>query len=300
MMAKHTELTPDILRTFIAAAQTRNFTQAAKQVNRTQSAVSMQIRKLEGEMGKTLFRRVSRGVELTADGKTLLLYARRLLRLHDEAIASLVEPDLEGLIRLGAPEEYASPHLHGILRRFAIQYPLVRVDLYCDLSNALLKMLQHGDLDLCLCNSQGVEQGGDFLRHEPIVWIGPIDAEPEKESPLPLAVFHHGCIYRQWALQALEKNRIAYRVAYSSPSIAGVLAAVRSGFAVAPVGASTPVAGFRLLPEGLLPRLPSATVTLHQSTSGSNFSDARTCLAHYIGDEFQALPVIGERPRLVK
>lgn len=299
-MARRMELAPDILRTFVAAAQTLNFTQAAKQVNRTQSAVSLQIRKLEKDIGKSLFRRESRGVELTGDGKALLKHARRLLRLHDEVIASITEPDLEGLVRLGAPDDYASQHLHGILRRFALKYPLVRVDLFCDLSDDLFKMLQRNELDLCLCNRESIAQGGQFLRNEPIVWIGPTDAEPEKESPLPLSVFHHGCIYRKWAMQTLEKQGIAYRVAYSSPSIAGVLAAVKLGFAVAPVGASTPISEFRLLPDGVLPKLPSAVVTLHQSAKDSPANEVQTCLAKYIIEEFQAMPFIAARPRLVK
>ena len=277
------ELSPDILRTFVAAAQKLNFTQAAKQVNRTQSAVSLQIRKLEEDMGKSLFRRESRGVALTYEGQGLLKYARRLLRLHDEAVASLTGPDLSGSIRLGAPDDYASQHLHEILRCFALQYPRVRVDLFCDLSNELYKMLQRGELDLCLCNQESITQGGQFLRKEPIIWIGPIDDEPEKESPLPLAVFHQGCIYRQWATQNLEKNGIKYRIAYSSPSIAGVLAAVKSGFAVAPVGASTPISGYRLLPDGVLPKLPSAVVTMYQSATNGHSSEIQDlpCQIHH-------------------
>ena len=292
------DLTPDILRTFVAAAQALNFTQAARQVNLTQSAVSMQMRRLEGDLGKTLFRRISRGVELTGDGEALLKYARRLLRLHDEALTSLKKPGLEGLIRLGAAEDYASHHLPGILRRFAVQYPLVRVDLYCDLSDNLLTMLNHGKLDLCLCNSQSGEHGGDFLRSEPLVWIGPTDARPERESPLPLAVFHEGCFYRKWAMQALAGQNIAYRVAYSSPSIAGILAAVKSGLAVAPVGASTPLFGFRVLPTGVLPDLPPAVVSLHHD--GTSVGAAHACLAQYIAEEFRSMPLIAAHPYAVE
>ncbi len=198
------DLTPDILRTFIAAAQYLNFTQAAQKVNLTQSAVSTQIRKLEENLGKQLFSRVPRGVELTAHGEYFLKSANRLLELHNETLATFKKPDMIGLIRVGAAEDYAALHLPGILKRFAEQYPLVQVDLYCDLSNDLLKMLQQGKLDLCLRNMPGNETGGAFLRDEPIIWAGPKDSEPEKKSPLPIAVFHEGCIYRQWAIQALE------------------------------------------------------------------------------------------------
>ncbi len=292
-MDKPMQLSPDILRTFVTAAKTLNFTHAARKMHLTQSAVSMQMSRLETDLGKILFRRITRGVELTNDGESLLKYSRRLLRLHDEMLASLTQPELDGVIRLGAAEDYASQHLPGILRRFGKRYPLIRVDLYCDLSDNLLKMLHLGELDLCLCNSASGEHGGDFLRNEPVVWIAPEDAEVEKESPLPLALFHQGCMFRKWAMQALADQGITYRIAYSSPSIAGVLAAVKAGLAVAPVGASIPTTGFRILPDGVLNSLPSAVVSLHQS--GHHGSKAQTYLAHYIAEEFRSMPFVVSR-----
>jgi DNA-binding transcriptional LysR family regulator len=261
----------------------------------TQSAVSMQMSRLERDLGKVLFRRVTRGVELTNDGERLLTYSRRLLALHDEAVASIAMPELDGLIRLGAAEDYASQHLPGILRRFGKRYPRVQVDLYCDLSGNLLEMLHRNKLDLCLCNSESGEHGGDFLRNEPVVWIAPEDAEIEKESPLPLAVFHQGCMFRKWAMQALAEQGVPYRVAYSSPSISGVLAAVKAGLAIAPVGASIPTTGLRILPDGVLNRLPSAVVSLHQSDNHA--SKAQKYLAHYIAEEFRSMPFVALPPR---
>lgn len=282
------DITPDILRTFVAAAQTLNFTQAAKQVNLTQSAVSIQVQKMEENLGKILFKRVARGVELTREGESLLKYADRILRLHSEMLASLTAPRIKGRIRLGAPEDYAALHLPGILKRFAEKYPFVQVELYCDLSNDLQKRMQAGKLDLCLRNTQDIEPAGKFLREEPVIWIGPKDTEPEKQSTIPLAVFHHGCIYRQWAIQTLNEHDMSYRIAYSSPSISGVLAAVKSGLAVAPVGASTPVSDFRILSQGILPDLPSAMVCLYQSNVLKD--TALNHLARYIIDEFRAIP----------
>lgn len=291
------ELTPDILRTFAVAAQTLNFTQAAKRVNLTQSAVSVQIRKLEKNLGKVLFKRVARGVELTVEGELLLKYANRILQLHNEAIAKLTDPSMSGFIRFGAPEDYAALHLSKILRRFSEKYPFVQVELYCDLSNNLLKMQQAGKLDLCLVNAQTIEPEAKFLRKEAVIWIGPKDAEPEKQSVLPLSLFHHGCIYRQWATQALEKTDFPYRIAYSSPSISGVLAGVESGLAVAPVGASTPVSNFRILSEGVLPDLPSAMVCLYISDNPENI--VLNHIVQYITDEFRTIPTITTRSRIV-
>ena len=293
-------LSPDNLRTFVAAAQALNFTQAAKKVNLTQSAVSMQINRLESDLGKSLFRRITRGVVLTRDGEALLKYARRLLRLHDEALAYLTGPDVEGELKLGAPEDLAYGILPRILKGFAARYPLVRIDLHCDLSDRLRVMVENKALDLCLCTGKGETDGGDFLRNEPLVWIGPRDGAPELESPLPLALFHDGCIYRQWALEALTREGIAYRIAYSSPSIAGILAAVRSGMAVAPVGGSIPPSDFRILTpsdgEGLtnlsgipsLPGLPSASISLHRAEAPEG--EARSCLVRHIFRAFRAIP----------
>lgn len=281
------DLTPDILRTFIAAAHALSFTQAAQTVNLTQSAVSTQMRKLEENLGKPLFSRGARGVELTAHGEYFLKSANRLLQLHNETLAAFKEPEMIGLIRVGSAEDYATLHLPGILKRFAAQYPLVQVDLYCDLSNDLLTMLQQGKLDLCLRNTPGNEPGGEFLREEPIIWAGPKDSEPEKKSPLPIAVFHEGCIYRQWAIQALEREHINYRIAYSSPSISGILAAVKSGLAIAPIGSSTLLSEFRTIPNTILPALPSAKVYLHTSKTQKN--RVLGLLARYIIDEFRSI-----------
>ena len=283
------QLNPDILRTFMAAAGTLNFTRAGRQVNLSQSAVSMQINRLEQTLGKPLFQRITRGVALTPEGERLLKYAGRILRLHDEALASMTRPEVDGLIRLGAAEDYASQHLPMILRRFRERYPLVQVDIYCDLSQTLLSMLELDKLDLCLCNSENGEHGGTFLRHEPLVWIAPTGATPEGDSPLPLAMYHQGCIFRKWATQALTDHRIPFRIAYSSPSVSGILAAVRAGFAIAPTGASLLLDGLRVLPQGTLPQLRSAVISLHRN--GVQPTPAQACLAEYITDEFRSMPL---------
>ena len=286
------ELTPDLLRTFVAAAETNNFTQAAKQVNISQSAVSMQMRKLEEDLGKSLFKRLTRGVQLTSNGEILLKYAKRILRLHDKALAALNEPKLKGLIRMGAVEDYADLHFPGILKRFSEKYPLIQVDMFCAMSEDLLKMFYAGKLDLCLRNAEKVESGGMFLRHEPLLWVSPTDAEPEKRSPLPIAVFNN-CIYRQWAEKALKTHDIKYRVVYSSPSVSGVLAAVKAGLAVAPIGASTKMSDLRVLSEGILPALPSAVVTLHQAHTREN--SPLNMLAQYISEEFRSMSLTERR-----
>lgn len=282
------DLAPDVLRTFAAAARTRNFTQAASEVNLTQSAVSHQIRKLEVNLGRTLFERTPHGVKLTSHGESLLKYANQLLRLHNEALAMFTESPVKGRIRFGATEEYAALYLPGILKKFGERYPLVQVDIYCDSSITLLKMLDQGKLDICLRNSHSNELGAEFLREEPLIWVGPKDDNPEEQSPLPIAVFNKGCIHRQWAIEALKRDNIDYRIAYTSPSISGILAAVRSGLVVAPIGASTFVSDLRIIPPKRLPSLPSSMICLYHSTFDSD--QTQTSLVKHIVNEFCDIP----------
>lgn len=282
------DFVPDVLRTFTAAAQTQNFTQAATKVNLTQSAVSHQIRKLEGNLGRTLFERAPHGVRLTKHGESLLKYANQILQLQNEAIAALTESTVSGRIRLGATEEYAALYLPGILKRFGERFPLVQVDIYCDASTALLKMLDQGQLDICLRNSGANESNAEFLREEPLIWVGPKDNKPEEQSPLPVAVFNEGCINRQWAIEALKRENIDYRIAYTSPSISGILAAVRSGLAVAPIGSSIFTSSLRVIPSKILPSLPSVTICLYHSNFYEEITQAS--LIQHIIDEFCDIP----------
>jgi len=279
-------LSPDILRTFVAAAQAGNFTHAGQKIHLTQSAVSMQISRLESDLGKPLFRRITRGVELTPDGESLLRYARRLLTLHDEALASLTDHEPDGVIRLGAPEDLSYHYLPAILRSFSQRYPRVAVDLYCDTTDRLKHMVEKKTLDLCLSNDERKTGAALFLRNESVVWIAAGDAAPEMNAPVPLALFHDGCMYRKWAIDALTRQGIAYRIAYSSPSIAGILAAVRSGTAVAAVGAAIVSDSFRMIRHTVFPGLPSACINLY--TSAGPDTKARACLVRHIADAVRA------------
>lgn len=260
-----TQLTPEQLRTFIAAADSGSFTQAASLVFRTQSAVSMQIKRLEAELGRTLFTREGRGVALTGDGETLYRYAKRLLSLHDEALAAVSGPRLNGVVRFGAPEDYAAQYLPQALKRFAAVHPMVTVEVYCDTSPKLKKRFSCGKLDVMLTTEENGE--GSHLHQLDLTWLVADHGGPLDETPLPLALFHEGCLYRHNSLIALENAGIPYRIAYSSPSMAGVLSAVRAGLAVAPVKRSSRVPGCRHTTdaEGLPPIAPVA-IGLHLAT----------------------------------
>ncbi|GAB7022282.1 LysR substrate-binding domain-containing protein [Salidesulfovibrio brasiliensis] len=253
----------ETLRTFVAAAESGSFTRAGALVNRTQAAVSMQMKRLEEETGRPLFVREGRSIRLAPGGEVLLPYARRLIRLHDEAVFSLAEPDVSGRARLGAPEDFASIMLPGVLERFARVYPHVVVDVRCEATEQLMAALGRGELDLTLCTTPEEPGTGVIVRREPVVWAASKRHDTHLARPLPLALFTEGCAYRRWATQALEASAIAYRVGFESPSVSGVLAAVRSGLAVAPVGASMVPDDIRVLgPAEGFPSLPAAVISV--------------------------------------
>lgn len=280
------DLSYDLLRTFIAVAETKNFTRAGELVNRTQSAVSQQIKRLEGELGQELFKRGARSVSLTPHGEAFVPHARRLVKAHEETVAALSKPDVAGIVRLGAPDDYAAYFLPNILERFASVCPLVQVEMRCESSRALLAALNNGELDIVIRTNITPSLPSRIIAQEPIVWATSASHCTHEVDPLPLAVFAQGCDYRAWGLQALENIGRSYRIAYTSPSLMGIQAAVTAGLAVAPMGLHSMPPGARILGEEEgFPQLPSATVSLHRLTE--NGSDAVESLACYVIEAFR-------------
>jgi len=280
------ELDTDLLRTFVAIADAGGFTRAAARVHRTQSAVSMQMKRLEETVGRPLFERDGRHVVLTHEGELLLSYARRILKLQEEALTTLTAPDMTGLIRVGTPDDYVLRFLPGILERFAHAYPQVQVEVHCEPSVRLEAMIGNGELDLALITREPQLPEDRILRQEPAVWASSARHFAHERDPLPLALFQKGCIFRHWAMAALDRLGRPYRVAYVSPSLSGIQAAVSAGLAVTVLGRSILPAGVReLTPEEGFPAFPSATIILrHTTRSRSRASD---CLAGYIVDGFR-------------
>jgi len=236
------QLTPDLLRSFLVAADTGSFTRAGALVHRTQAAVSMQMKKLEEDLECVLFKREGRGVALTAEGEILYRYSAKLLELHEEALFAVSAPKLNGIVRLGAPDDYAMKHLPGILREFSVNHPQVQVDVFCDDTPNLTGMLNNGQLDLVIATDNRTTEYSAPLE---LTWILPERMEPAGIDVLPLALFHPVCCYRDNALKALEKKGRKYRIAYGSPSLAGLLAAVQGGLAIAAVTKDTTAKGCR-------------------------------------------------------
>ncbi len=226
----------DVLRTFVAIAETGNFSTAAEVVLRTPSAVSMQIKKLEEQLKTTLFLRDARSVTLTQPGEMLLSYARRMLALSNEAVSRFVMPELAGVVRLGAPDDIGERLLPRILKDFGEKFPGIMVDVTVDMSLALKKRLDEGRLDLALinCATRPFPTGGELIHTEKLVWAGAKCGTAYLRDPLPISVWEDGCVWRQDAITQLEKHKRPYRIAYASAHTMAQRAAVLSDLAIAP------------------------------------------------------------------
>jgi DNA-binding transcriptional LysR family regulator len=257
----------DLLRTLVAIADTGSFNRAARAVYRTPSAVSMQMKKLEEQVGQALFAKNGRSVVLTPDGEALLGYSRRILKLTDEALMRFRAPEIQGTVKLGAPDDYASQFLPDIFARFAASHPNVEVDVVCQSSMDLLDMIDEGKLDVALVSSgHGQSSGGSTIYREELVWVGLQHGCAHEKDPIPLAVSHLGCCWRRQALNALDRAGINYRIAYTSKHYIGQLVAVRGGLAIAPFPRSSVAGDLKNIgDEAGLPRIGRFEIELHRA-----------------------------------
>ena len=264
-------LDPDNLRSLVAIAETGSFTAAALRVHRTQSAVSMQMRKLEQEVGRKLFLRAGREARLTSDGELLLAHARRILKAQAEALAVFDQTALAGELRIAAPDDYASTFMPGILVRFAETHPKVRIDLRSLPSHEAARQVERGEIDLALVTQGHGESGGEVLHREPLVWVAARGHCVHEADPLPLAVYHERCAFRRLAIQALDAVGRPWRIAYSSQSIAGIYAAVETGLAVGTILPSNLRSGLVVLGEVQgFPPLPEIAILLLRRTDAAS------------------------------
>jgi len=265
-MALQPIIDPELLRTFLAIADTGSFSAAADIVGRTPSAVSMQIKKLEELIDRRLFDRDSRSVVLTSHGEALVADARRIVEMNVELVARMKTPDLAGSITVGTPDEYAGTFLPCVLRRFARTHPGVQVNVVCDYSTNLQDKLNHGEIDAALI-TEGELKSESFscrtVHEEDLVWLGARDGMAWKLNPLPVAVANEKCKWRVRSVSALSRAGISHKVAYSSATAAGQLAAVAADLAVAPLPASLETPSVvRLGPETGLPELGTYRIAI--------------------------------------
>lgn len=257
---------PELLRAFQLIAEGNSFTQAADLLGRTQSAVSMQIKRLEDVLGQpVLSRGKGGGITLTPHGRYLLGHARQILALNDEVITTFRTPVISGTVRLGTPDDYALSHIPGVLRRFAETHPAVQVDVLCSSSTDLVEKLKDGELDLTLVSdgNQPAHWPATPLWRGPLTWITSVRYAPHRQDPLPLALAHNECGWRTAAQDALEKAGIRYRIAYLSGTQVGTHAPVLAGLAVTVSALTVLPEGVRAMrPEEGLPRLPDFGIVM--------------------------------------
>ncbi|HCC60651.1 MAG TPA: LysR family transcriptional regulator [Pseudomonas sp.] len=227
----------DVLRTFVSIAESGSFTRTAAQIFRTTSAVSMQIKRLENTLGCALFSREARRVALTAEGERLISYARRLLKLNEEAVGAFIKPSLSGQVRFGAPADIGTHILPGLLSLFARTHPGIEVNVSVGRSVDMIQRIDAGELDVALISVGNLGQDdtrGEVVHREPLVWAGRAGGVAMRRNPLPLALASAECAWRRQALDALDRVGRSYRIAYSSEQCAGQEAAMVADLAVAP------------------------------------------------------------------
>ena len=265
-MSKTNRYTPKLdadlisLRALVAIAEEGSFSAAARRIGRSQSAVSLQISKLEDRINAKLFERTSRRVAITAVGEKFTAYARRILNLADEAMLSISAPDLHERLRIGFAEYLAPRHLHSLLARFGRAHPKVELKLNLGSGIALNTELAEGNLDIVVAGPES--EGGELLFKEPLVWVGSPTHEPEAQ--VSLILMPPPCSYRKAAFDALTAENRRFKVTMEANSIHGVLSAVTAGLGVSVMARSAVTENLQIL-EGIYPDLPSTSVVAHVS-----------------------------------
>ncbi|QGZ66682.1 LysR family transcriptional regulator [Paraburkholderia acidisoli] len=279
----------DALRTMVTGVNAGSFARAATQLGRSQSAVSMQLKRLEEQAGQTLFERQGRGLALTEAGDALLAYARQIVALHDEAAAALNARPVAATLRLGLPQDFFETVMPRAVTRFAKLRPDVHVEVRAGRNYALEEEVQAGKLDLALAFAQpGQSRSGTRLAMLPLGWYAGKRAPDlaDRTTDVPLVLFDHPCLFRQTALRALDQKRRAWRLALTTPSLPGVWAALRFGHGVTVRTAHAVPRGVQALHEAGLPRLPALELRLHErAQAGGAAAELRDVLVAAVGAE---------------
>ncbi len=250
------------LQCFIAAADTGSFTKAAERVGRTQSAVSQQIAKLENILGKVLFKR-SKTLELTSDGEIFFNYAKQIFGLHQEALSHFKEPDLKGEVRFGLPDDFASVFLYQVLSEFISVHPNISLHIECDLTMNLYENFKKKKLDLVLLKMPRPKEfsSGIEMSSEKLCWVGDQKLLTKKRT-LPLVLSPKPCVYRKAAIEALDHKKMKWRIAFSSHSYSGTIAAVKAGLGITILPQKMVPKDLQIIRSTSLPKLGNSEISL--------------------------------------
>lgn len=270
----------DVMRSFVTGVELGSFAKAAERLGRSTSAVSAQLKKLEDQAGTPLLRKAGRGMVLTEVGELMLGYARRLLELNDEAAAAVRGVQLEGRVRLGLQEDFGENVLPEVLGRFKRAHPRLRVEVHIARNAVLMQSLEAGRLDLALAwETEARLPHAQHIQSLPMCWIG-ADAEQlpyAGDEPVPLVVLDAPCLMRTAAINALDSAGLAWRIAFTSASLAGTWAAVKAGLGVSvrtPLGLPADLRTINAKRTGL-PALPQLGLALYRSEAESTAAVAR-------------------------
>ncbi len=278
------QLDSDLLRTFLAVAATGSISDGASRLLRTQSAVSLQLRKLEGVVGQRLFDRHRRGLSMTVSGLHLLPVARSVVETLDQTVLDLRGTQARGEIRLGFPEEYSDTVLPWILAAYAEAQPGARILLSCGSGIDFPLALAAGELDLALHSPKDFSEGDISIHAETAVWVGSVYHEVEDRRPLPVASFDRTCWWWERSLDVMEKAGLNYEIVCTSESVAGVRAAIAAGMAVGVLPQSSLTGNLRKLPNDPFPCFGETNLVL---TRGAQAPEKLTnCLTEIISKAF--------------
>src|SRR6202453_1481683 len=265
----------ELLRAFVAVADHGGFHRAAERLNLTQSTISQQIKRLELETTRPLFRRTTRSVALTDDGEMLLGDARRLLKLEETARQRLAAPRLSGTVRLGVVEEVAGGSLPSALGRFAALHPDVKLEVQIGVGAELIEQFNAGRLDVVFAKRPPGTSKGRLLWREPLVWAAADTFDLIPGAALPPALYRERSVSREAALAALQDSELTWEIVYTSPSLTGVRAAALAGLAITPLPASAVIAGLRVVDaEAGLPRLPDLEFAIYEKARPDKATEA--------------------------
>jgi len=295
---KRINLDMDVLRTLVTAQQLGSFNRAAGRLGRSQSALSQQMRKLEEQLGETLFEKQGRGLALTEAGEVVLAYARRIVDLNDEAVTAVRERAGDGDVRFGCPADFAESWLPTALERFKRDHPAARMEVVVDRNRRLLERLDNGDLDLVLALGNDTRSDAELVTALRFVWIGAASAAHQAlptGEPVSLAVFEPPCFFRQGAITALDRAGMPWRIAFTSASLHGLWAAVAAGLGVTMRTSVGLPAGVRMLDDTVgLPPAPQPTLNLCLHNGGRTLNTAmdrlRSIVMETLSDNVVRLP----------
>jgi DNA-binding transcriptional LysR family regulator len=279
----------DLLRTLGALQDLGSLERVAQHVGRTVSAVSWQLKRLESQCGRPLFRKVGRRLTLTEDGEAVLGYGRRMLALNDDLLQKLSGGAHPLAVRIGVPQDVADRALVRALVRFGRSHPGVDLRVTVGRNAEVAELIGRGELDLAIAFEPMPGGAGELVGEVPLRWLGSLEVRWDGTTPLPLALFEPPCIFRRAALDALDHARLPWRPAFSSPSLSGLWAAVAAGLAVTVRSELGAPSGIIPLPPDAMPPLPSLGLWIYGAPGAEPVEALRKALVESLRPAVSAL-----------